>query len=251
MFFGKRKLTPPVDAQRDVHAWQQQLASQACDRLNFIRSHIHANPPEQLPTLVADGFAYVAHLTDVLMRAQPGGRQSLPQPVSKVRFVVSSLFLKRAWRYLTTDPEQRERMALITGPMTTDETRVLSDMHHVETSSQSAAYVQADPRATAAQIDQLTDTDGHRLHAMWHSHIMKGQVSTRPSQVDLDHQARLVTIGMTETLGGIFTLDGYVRVFSTAIDFDLTLYGAHVEMISDEPRTKIFKLDIAEADDAA
>jgi len=43
-------------------------------------------------------------------------------------------------------------------------------------------------------------------------------------------------------IGGIFSLDGYVRLFSTAHDFALSLYGNGVDIVTDGPREKILKL---------
>lgn len=167
-------------------------------------------------------------------------------PQTRTRYVTSSLFLMKAWKYLTSDPEKHERMLLITGAVAPDGTNILSDMQFATLAKKSATYVMADPHLTAIQLHRLVEINGHQLHAMWHSHIMRGQASSQPSETDLKHQQRLVQIGMTKTLGGIFTIDGYCRFFSTAIDFELTLYGEHVTMLDDQPRDKVFKLNVTE-----
>jgi hypothetical protein len=77
---------------------------------------------------------------------------------------------------------------------------------------------------------------------MFHSHIMHGAASTRPSGVDIANQQRFVAIGWTDVIGGIFSLDGYVRLFSTARDFSVSLYGNGADIKSDTPREKIIKL---------
>ena len=92
---------------------------------------------------------------------------------------------------------------------------------------------------------------GWHLPDLWHlalfligAHVMRGAESTRPSSVDLANQDRFVRIGC-EAIGMIFSLDGFVRFFSTLTDFDLVLYGAGGSIVSDDPREKVIKLEVA------
>ena len=78
---------------------------------------------------------------------------------------------------------------------------------------------------------------------MAHNHVMHGLDSTRPSNVDLANQDRFVKIGW-DAIGGIFSIDGYARFFSTASDFDFSLFGAGAAIVSDAPRETIIKLEV-------
>jgi len=162
------------------------------------------------------------------------------QAEDRLRFMVSSRFLGDSHRYLTSDPQQRERMHIVSGVVAPDGTRILSHMEKLTFDEQTAAYVKAAAGQTNKQLVEL-ERSGHPLLAAWHSHIMHGADSTKPSHTDLANQERFVRIGC-DALGGIFSLDGYIRFYHTAKDFELATYGNGVERISDEPREKVLKL---------
>jgi len=164
-----------------------------------------------------------------------------PQSVP-LRFQASTLYIRDSHALLTGDPQGHERLHLVSGTVSEDGVRVLSRIVPVDTDQASAAYVRADARSTHNKIVELVERDGHQLMGMWHSHIMHGANSTRPSGVDLANQQRFVEIGWDEVIGGIFSLDGYVRLFSTAHVFALSLYGNGVDIVTDGPREKILKL---------
>lgn len=154
----------------------------------------------------------------------------------------SSLFLKDCRDLLTSDPQGRERLHLVSGTISDDGVRVMSRIVKVDMDEASPAYVRAEANETHKKIIQLVEHDGHQLHAMFHSHIMRGPESTRPSGVDIANQERFCAIGWDDVIGGIFSLDGYVRLFSTAHDFTVSLYGKGAQVITDNPRQKIIKL---------
>ena len=247
MILLKRKPKPSPAAMHETLSLQEELARRGQARLHLLSTHFSPSPTSDLQHHLDEGFAYLSQLGDTLQRLQvpePGRSLTLRRP----HYVVTTRDLLKGWHRLTGDKNQNEVCVLVTGAVTPDGSMVMSDMLNIKPSSQSSTYIQADPHATAILLERLHDHDQHHLHAMWHSHIMHGADATRPSEVDLRHQERLVKLGMKKTLGVIFTLDGYVRFFSTAIDFDLTIYGAHAKVVSAEPRTKIFKLNIEEAD---
>jgi hypothetical protein len=188
-------------------------------------------------------FAFLLQATKVraAMRRARVGSLSAPHHESHLRFQVSSLFLWECHEYLTGDPAGRERLHLVTGTQTADRVRVLSRIEKVATEHQSAAYVKADPMATHKQLVALTERDGHDLLAVFHSHIMNGMDSTRPSETDIANQQRFAAIGW-DAIGGIFSLDGYVRFYSTCRDFDLQVYGNRADVITRARRETIVKL---------
>ena len=163
-----------------------------------------------------------------------------PRGQPHLRFQASALFLRDCHAYLASDPEGRERMHLVSGSISED-VRIMSRMIPVETDQASAAYVRAGP-STHQTIVELVERDAHELFAMFHSHIMQGLDSTRPSGIDIANQQRFVTIGWTDVLGGIFSLDGFIRLYSTCRDFNVALYGTGAEIVSVTPRQTIIKL---------
>lgn len=162
-----------------------------------------------------------------------------------LRFQVSSRFLMECWRYLTADEARRERLHLVSGTITPDGLRVLSCFVPVKLVQQSAAYVKADTDDYQRTLVELTERDGHPLLAMCHSHITKGPASTQPSATDLANQDRFVRLGC-EAIGGIFSLDGYVRFFSTMKDIDIEVFGKNVQLVEERPREKVFKLECSQ-----
>lgn len=162
--------------------------------------------------------------------------------VGPLRFECSSRFLKACWADLTGDAHGRERMLLITGPVTGGGVRVLSQMEHVKYAQQTPAFVQADPADLHRKLIAL-DEDGLLLMGMWHSHIMRGRDSSRPSDVDMKQQ-RLFIEGGIDTIGGIFTLDGYVRLYGTGRPLTVKVTGSNVEVVSEGSHETILKLKV-------
>jgi hypothetical protein len=162
----------------------------------------------------------------------------------ELRFQASSLFLRDCHRQLTSDPNGHERLVVVTGTISPEGVRILSRLLALDTEKASAAYVRANPQTTHAAIVELVERDGHQPLGMWHSHIMRGANSTRPSSVDIANQDRFCAIGWDEVIGGIFSLDGFFRAYSTAHDFAFEVYGKGAEIVSQAPRETIIKLDI-------
>jgi len=196
-------------------------------------------------TALERDFAFLLQVTAVraAMRRARTGSLILPPAENLLRFQVSSLFLRECHEYLTADPVGRERLHLVSGTITPEGVRVLSRMEKVNVEHQSAAYVKADTMTTHKQLVALTERDGHALLAMFHSHIMRGAESTQPSDTDIANQERFAAIGW-DAIGGIFSLDGYVRFYSTCKDIDIDLYGNRADMISAGPRETVVKLAI-------
>lgn len=176
------------------------------------------------------------------LRAVYGGKSSAEAlPENILRFQISRLLLDDCREFLTSDPKMHERLHLVTGTITPDGIRVLSRMEHVKLEKQSAAYVRADEKDAHLRIVELSEKHGHPLLAVFHSHISQGAASTTPSDTDIKNQDRLTKL-QCEAIGGIFSLDGFVRFFSTWKPFEIDVYGKNVRKILDEPKNKIFQL---------
>jgi len=221
--------------------FEQRIELESCNRIAAIATTISALPEDWQISIEQD-MAFVRHAT-VVRDAMRRVRLVTPQlhPETRLRLQVSTLFLADSAKYLIGDPRGRERMHLVTGVIAPDGTRVLSRMEKLTYDEQNPAYVKAAAGQTHKQLVDL-ERDGHALLAVMHSHITHGAESTRPSPTDIANQERFVRIGWDDAIAGIVSLDGFVRLFSTAKDFDLDVYGNGVERISDAPREKILKL---------
>ena len=183
------------------------------------------------------------------------GREALDDAISKIKktktstpqksthscYQVSSLFLSDCYHYLKADPRGNERMLLVTGTITVEGTKVLSRVEKLKYGQQSPAYVAADRADSHQKMINLTENFGHSVLGFFHSHTSSGPESTTPSSIDHDFMQRMAKIGC-HCLGGIFSLDGYVRFFKESESFDIDVYGKGVEKIADKSQYKIFKI---------
>jgi hypothetical protein len=158
-----------------------------------------------------------------------------------LKFQISSIFLRECWEFTTSDPAKRERLLIITGPVTPDGTRILSRVENIPYDKQSAGYVSADLSSSHKALVSLSEKHGHLLLALFHSHISKGASSTSPSAVDIRNMERKHRDGIL-CLGGIFSLDGFVRFFTVDDDFSIDVYGKGVDLIESQPKNVLFKI---------
>lgn len=156
-------------------------------------------------------------------------------------YQISSIFLKDCWEYLGSDPLKKERLHLVTGTITSDGTRILSRMEKLKYGKQSAAYVSADDVDSHRKIISLAEEHGHLLLAMFHSHTSRGADATYPSSIDRAFLERMVKLGC-DCIGGIFSLDGFVRFFSLRKDFEIEVYGKGVKKIQNTPFHRVFEI---------
>jgi len=193
---------------------------------------------------IDDATVFIRKVTEA-REAMAGVRSPSKTPAATTKplsIVASSLFLHDVWRDLISDDEGRERIVPVSGVVTPDGTRVMSTKLPVKMSEQSSAYVQLEPADWCRVAFKHTDIDQHTIMGIFHSHIMHGPETTRPSNIDIKHQDRIVKFGMTNVLGGIFNMSGHVRIFSTARDFQLHIHGTHFKMLQDNPREKLLHL---------
>ena len=154
-------------------------------------------------------------------------------------FQVSSLFLKECKDYLTGNSKHNEQMHLVTGTVTEDGIRVLSKMEKIEYTKQSAVYVRGDEGNVHNRIFTLDEKHGHMILAVFHSHTSRGKSATTPSSIDDNFLKRMHSLDI-DCISGIFSLDGYVRIYSLK-EFTLDVYGKGVEVVEENPKEKILK----------
>jgi hypothetical protein len=103
----------------------------------------------------------------------------------------------------------------------------LDSMQKVKLKEQSYCGAVTDEQSTAEAIINM-DRFGHHLHATFHSHPAGIGSPSSTDSADL----RELIAGGHKLIGGIFTMDGYLRFYSP-IPFELIIYGKGVEKINE------------------
>lgn len=167
---------------------------------------------------------------------RPEGR-----PAEGWNFQISSILLRECWQYTTSDQNKNERLLLVTGTVAPDGTRILSRPLYVDFNKQSSVYVAADINSSHNALVTLSEEYGHLLLGIFHSHISRGAASTCPSSIDRRNMERKRNDGI-DCIGGIFSLDGYVRFFSAGDAFSIDVYGKGVDLIETNHNSMVFKI---------
>jgi hypothetical protein len=230
------------DANKLARELDRRVEQEARDRATHMLATFQALAPGWQDKLDNDA-TFILHTARLHHAIKGVIRHDTTPENHDIRFQASSLFLRDCHHQLTSDPNGHERLVVITGTITGG-VRILSRLLALDMENASAAYVRANRQTTHAAIVQLVERDGHQPLGMWHSHIMRGANSTRPSSVDIANQDRFCAIGWDEVIGGIFSLDGYFRAYSTVRDFTFEVYGKGAEIVSQTPRETIIKLDM-------
>ena len=197
---------------------------------------------------IMDEAAYIAGITkgrealqNVILEITKTNTNTLSKRIGTL-YQISSLFLNDCYRYLKNDPHRNERIHLVTGTITGEGTTVLSRIEKLKYEKQSPVYVSDDKADSHQKMISLAENFGHQVLAVFHSHTSTGVSSTTPSSTDRQFMRRMAQIGC-RCLGGIFSLDGYVRFFKEKESFDIDVYGKGTQKITDRSNYKIFKID--------
>lgn len=162
------------------------------------------------------------------------------------RFVVTTMFLRRAMAHVT--PDRMESLSYISG-ITGDNVSVLQEIVAFDMNERSEVFVSGDIVSSTEALIKLSD-DGFQLLGTVHSHPGSGAAATTPSQIDHSHH-RSLELGGFEALGIIVTRDGYVRFYSTKMPFLVEVIGNDgkwiqankVYQLSPSPRRPSLKLE--------
>ena len=144
---------------------------------------------------------------------------------NKLIFAIGTKFLYECYKYLTS-MGKNEVFHYVTG-MRLGNVLTLDNMQKVELKEQSYCGAVTEEQSTAEAIINI-DKFGHHLHATFHSHPAG---MTGPSSTDLADLRELIRGGY-KIIGGIFTMDGFLRFYSL-IPFELIIYGKGVEKINE------------------
>lgn len=227
---------------------QEQAIAEECQKQTSSLSAITAHLPSGWEAQILDklNFLITANRGRDALRKVIHSIQSSPedkQPEPRIfNFQISSLFLRECHDYLISDKRNREMAHLVTGTITSDQTRVLSKIEKLSYDKQSPAYVSGDLNNTTQRIIKLSANYEHLVLGVFHSHISNGPQSTYPSPTDISCMKRLAWLGI-HCLSGIFSLDGYVRFFMTQKKYRIEIYGKGASLFKDEGLHKIFKIE--------
>ena len=143
----------------------------------------------------------------------------------ELQFHVDGLALADCYAELFAEPET-ESIVYLTGMVLDGNMRTVNRCLPFAQAEQSAVQAVGDPDASFDVLQEL-DRAGHYLVAHAHNQPGTGVESTTPSRVDRDFQGRLEAAGY-ETIGLIFTQDGWVRAFSNELSFDIAVQGNQI-----------------------
>jgi hypothetical protein len=153
------------------------------------------------------------------------------------QYMTDSLFLYDCYHFLMQGPinshkgptvSEPEWACAVTGPLI-GEVRILDRLVEVKISHQSAGGIQLSTDGLQQALVNL-QCSGHALHAVFHSHRMKGIESSCPSRIDLSTQEHILEVAYP-AIQAIFTEDGYIRFFSVQRKFNIDVYGKGVEHV--------------------
>ena len=130
-----------------------------------------------------------------------------------------------------------EEMLCLSGPVSQAGVCHLDQAVSLEPDSSSTVHFQPTPESVYSALKRFKRF-GYGLKVIIHSHPGEGSLATMPSSTDRQtlerHERSCRAIGM------IVTRDGYLRAFADALNFELKIYGAGVEVINE--KQKLFQL---------
>ena len=195
------------------------------------------------------GLSAVRAVLSEMRRGRPvvTDRPNVPVRANgRIRFVVDSLFLAGAKRFLIGNhPDQamgvRERFHFVGGSQVDGQTYALTHILPVDFAEQSSVYLRVDPNSTIEALSAL-DRWGMPLVAHFHSHPGRGADATFPSMTDRRFQERLER-GSHIAIGGIFSQDGFLRFFAgNESRFEVSVFGKQIKEIA----TNVYKLELGD-----
>ena len=139
----------------------------------------------------------------------------------------SSLFLKDSYQYLNKGAD--ESLHFVTG-LEVDGKKILNRMIELNLEDHNPCFAKADSDSVKKALIYLS-IHGFRLLGCFHIHPGSGPGATYPSSTDLKLD-RLLFRGGYESVGAIFSRDGYVRFYSLQ-DFNIRIYGKGVERVDE------------------
>jgi len=168
-----------------------------------------------------DFMFFVAELNYHFAKAYTAflNRRSLPN------YRVGSLFIKDSFNFLNQGAD--ESLHFITG-IEVDGKKVLNRIIELNLENQNPCFARAGSNSVRKALMHLS-IHGFCLLGYFHIHPGKGPSATCPSGIDLNMD-RLLFRGGYESLGAIFSRDGFVRFYSSK-EFNVRIYGKGVEQV--------------------
>jgi len=158
------------------------------------------------------------------------------RPEESSRFFVSSFLLAESFAYLNRQPE--ESLHLATG-VTVGKICTVENVIPVALTKATVVAAEADPEALSRILAAL-DRLGHALTGVFHVHPGEGVATTMPSGIDRGYMKRLAGRSL---VFGIWSRDGYCRLFTVPAETKVQIYGDGVTDIGRDHDAFIYKLD--------
>ena len=160
-----------------------------------------------------------------------------PQPKKDccIELSLDAWFLQDLIRHLT--PHANEEVVYVTGH-SFGNLRIPYRICSFELDEQSVAYAKGTARSCSDALIEIIEK-GHNLQLMAHSHPGNGKGATTPSGIDTNYLDKIQKNG-SEAVGVIVTRDGYVRFFTSHLEFKISIKGTEVEYVGDN----VFKIPL-------
>jgi proteasome lid subunit RPN8/RPN11 len=156
---------------------------------------------------------------------------ALPAEPPVIRFVLDTLFLAAAWRYLTA-MGHNEVFHYVAGVRLARDRYLLTHLIPVAMVDQSPGGVRADGRSSLWALEQL-DRWGLLLCGHMHSHPGRGPDATRPSWIDRRFVEHLAA-GSYVAIGAICSRDGFFRFYAhDGLPFEVEVMGSQIREVHD------------------
>jgi len=140
-------------------------------------------------------------------------------------FLFDSLFLKDCHAMLTAEKRQ-ESLVYATGILSKG-VAIPQKLIPLLLAERSGVHAKADPASSHQALVSLEET-GHALLAVLHTHPWNGPAAAFGSAIDFATQEAYERQGYP-CIGGVFTLDGYVRFFTKRKLPRIIVYGGGIE----------------------
>jgi hypothetical protein len=150
---------------------------------------------------------------------------------AKPTYLISSLLIHDCYQRLVKANPKRwvERMCYATGVFTENQ-YVLTKILQPEFARQSSVGVRAEDNSSQ-RIFLMLEKYSHGLYAWFHTHPGVGRGSTIPSPTD-HHTKERLRLGGYHAIGGIFSMDGYLRFFGSG-EFEIAVFGKGVKKVNE------------------
>ncbi|MDD5697835.1 MAG: hypothetical protein PHH77_04385 [Victivallaceae bacterium] len=159
--------------------------------------------------------------------------QNLSAESNCIQLSLDVWFLQDLIKHLT--PHADEEVVYITGH-SVGNLRIPYRICEVELKEQSVVYARCTARSCSDALIEINEK-GCCLQLVAHSHPGMGKDTTTPSGIDLNYLDKIQK-NDSQAVGVIVSRDGFVRFFTSCVEFEVSIKGAEAEYVGDN----VFKI---------